>query len=199
MIQYLKGTLTYKSPVAAIIETGGIGWELKIPVSTFEALPETGSQCTLLAFLYLSQDDVRLYGFYTAAERDAFLLITKVNGIGPKIALSIISTLSLSAFVRAVDSGEEGLLSKVPGIGKKSAQRIIVELKDKLGQLMEHVGKDFLPADGNVSQVESALVSLGFNLQQIRRELSMMGNEVNQLSTEELIKQVIKKLYQRNK
>lgn len=199
MIQYVKGTLSYKSPVMAIIETMGIGWELKIPVSTFEALPEVGQECTLLGYLHISQDDVRIYGFATTAERELFLHLTRISGIGPKIALSVLSTLSIPAFVRAVNSGEEGLLTRVPGIGKKSAQRLIMELKDKVPQLMEHIGHDLSEIGDSVNEVESALVSLGFNLQQIHRELSLMGAQAKEFSTEELIKETIKRLYQRSK
>lgn len=199
MIQYIKGTLSCKSPVMAIIEAMGIGWELKIPVSTYETLPEPGKECTLLSYMHISQDDVRLYGFATAAERELFLHLTKISGIGPKIALSVLSTLTITAFVRAINSGEEALLTRVPGIGKKSAQRMLVELKDKVPQLMEHVGHDLTDFGDSVNEVESALVSLGFNLQQIRRELSLMGSQTKEFSTEELIKETIKRLYQRSK
>ncbi len=115
MIQYIKGILSYKSPVMAIIETMGIGWELKIPISSYEVLPAVGAECTLLSYLSISQDDVRLYGFATTAERELFQMLTKVSGIGPKIALSILSTLSIPSFMRAVESGEEALLTRVPG------------------------------------------------------------------------------------
>lgn len=199
MIQYIKGRLSHKSPVMAIIEAMGIGWELRIPVSTYETLPEPGQECTLLSYLQISQDDVRLYGFATTAERELFMHLTRISGIGPKIALSVLSTLSIPSFVRAINSGEEALLTRVPGIGKKSAQRMLVELKDKIPQLMEHVGHDLSEIGDSINEVESALVSLGFNLQQIRRELSLMGSEAKAFSTEELIKETIKRLYQRSK
>lgn len=199
MIQYIKGILSHKSPVMAIIEAMGIGWELRIPVSTYEALPEPGKECTLLSYLQISQDDVRLYGFATAAERELFVHLTRISGIGPKIALSVLSTLSIPAFVRAINSGEEALLTRVPGIGKKSAQRMLVELKDKVPQLMEHVGHDLSEIGDSINEVESALISLGFNVQQIRRELSLMGAAAKAFSTEELIKETIKRLYQRSK
>lgn len=199
MIQYIKGILSHKSPVMAIIEAMGIGWELRIPVSTYEALPEPGQECTLLSYLQISQDDVRLYGFATAAERELFVHLTRISGIGPKIALSVLSTLSIPAFVRAINSGEEALLTRVPGIGKKSAQRMLVELKDKVPQLMEHVGHDLAEIGDSINEVESALISLGFNVQQIRRELSLMGAAAKAFSTEELIKETIKRLYQRSK
>lgn len=199
MIQYIKGTLNYKSPVMAIIETMGIGWELRIPVSTYELLPDRGAPCTLLSFLQLSQDDARLYGFATEAERELFQMLTKVSGIGPKIAISILSTLSIAAFARAINSGEEGLLTRVPGIGKKSAQRLIVELRDAVHKLLDHVDQKDMALGDSSSEVESALISLGFNLQQIRKELSLMDEETKQQSTEILIKETIKRIYQRSR
>ena len=158
MIQYIKGILSFKSPVMAIIETMGIGWELKIPISSYELLPSVGSECTLLSCLSINQDDVRIYGFVTVAERELFLMLTKVSGIGPKIALSILSTLSIPTFMRAVESGEEALLTRVPGIGKKSAQRLIVELKDGVRKLTAFIDHGKLTASDSSGEVESALL-----------------------------------------
>lgn len=197
MIQYIKGVLTHKSPVMAIIEAMGIGWELKIPISTYEALPALGKECSLLSYLHISQDDIRLYGFATTAERELFQMLTKISGIGPKIAISILSTLSIPAFVKAINIGEEGLLTKVPGVGKKSAQRLIVELKDGVHKLMDFV--DHKEMSDNGLEVENALISLGFNVAQIRKELSLMDDSTRKLPTEDLIKETIKRIYQRNR
>ncbi|MDD3563398.1 MAG: Holliday junction branch migration protein RuvA [Candidatus Cloacimonetes bacterium] len=200
MIEYIKGKLTQKSPVIAVIETMGIGWELKIPVSTYESLPPVGSECSLFCFLSFSQDDVRIYGFATLAERELFTQLTKVSGIGPKTAISILSTLSIPAFVRSIQSGEEGLLTKVPGIGKKSAQRLIVELGDKVHKLMDYVdASQFAAVHAPLQEVESALMALGFNAALIQRELKLLGPEEREFPEEKLIKEVIKRLYQRAK
>lgn len=199
MIQYISGTLTFKTPVLAIIETMGIGWELKIPISTYEKLPTAGKPCKLLTYLHISQDDIRIFGFATEAERELFVMLNKVGGIGPKIALSTLSTLSIPTFIKAVNSGEEGLLTKVPGIGKKSAQRLIVELKDDVHKLLSHIDQKELQIGDISSEVESALLSLGFNLHQIRKELALMDESMQKLNTEELIKEIIKRIYQRNK
>ena len=197
MIQYIRGVLTHKSPVMAIIEAMGIGWELKIPISTYEALPALGKECSLLSYLHISQDDIRLYGFATTAERELFQMLTKISGIGPKIAISILSTLSIPAFVKAINIGEEGLLTKVPGVGKKSAQRLIVELKDGVHKLMDFV--DHKEMSDNGLEVENALISLGFNVAQIRKELSLMDDSTRKLPTEDIIKETIKRIYQRNR
>ncbi len=199
MIQYISGTLTFKNPVMAIIETMGIGWEIKIPISTYEVLPSIGKNCKLLTFLHISQDDMRIFGFSTEAERELFMMLNKVSGIGPKIALSILSTLSIPTFIKAINSSEEGLLTRVPGIGKKSAQRLIVELKDDVHTLMSHIDQKDLQIGDTNSEVESALLSLGFNLQQIRKELALLDESMRQLTTEALIKEIIKRIYQRNK
>jgi Holliday junction DNA helicase RuvA len=197
MIQYINGLLAFKSPVMAVVEAMGIGWELKIPISTYEALPVVGKQCQLLSYLHISQDDIRMYGFASEAERELFQMLTKVSGIGPRIALSILSTLSISAFERAIGSGEEGLLTKVPGVGKKSAQRLIVELKDSVHRLMDYV--QHKEPDNSSLEVENALLSLGFNMNQIRKELSLMDASTLAMDTENLIKETIKRIYQRNR
>lgn len=200
MIHYIKGILQHKSPVMAIIEASGIGWELRIPISTYEKLPSVGKECALYGFLSISQDDVRIYGFASLAERELFTQLTRVSGIGPKIAISILSTLSISAFVKSIRSGEEGLLTKVPGIGKKSAQRLIVEFKDKIHTLLDYIDdKEQSALEGPLQEVENALIALGFNSQAIQRELQLLSTEEQNLASEQLIKELIKRLYQRAK
>jgi Holliday junction DNA helicase RuvA len=200
MIHYIKGILQHKSPVMAIIEASGIGWELRIPISTYEKLPAVGKECALYGFLSISQDDVRIYGFASLAERELFTQLTRVSGIGPKIAISILSTLSISAFVKSIRSGEEGLLTKVPGIGKKSAQRLIVEFKDKIHTLLDYIDdKEQSALERPLQEVENALIALGFNSQAIQRELQLLSTEEQKLASEQLIKEIIKRLYQRAK
>ncbi len=200
MIYYLKGILAHKSPIMAVIDTGGVGWEILIPVSTFEVLPKVGSECSLYAHLNITQDDMRVFGFASYAEKELFVLLNKVSGIGPKIAISVLSTLSVSAFIRSVRSAEEALLTRVPGIGKKTAQRIIIELKDKVHHLMEHLDASDLPmTDGAMQETEDALLALGFNLQAIQKELKLLKEEELAMPAEQLIKELIKRLYQRAK
>ncbi|HHV37010.1 MAG TPA: Holliday junction branch migration protein RuvA [Candidatus Cloacimonetes bacterium] len=200
MIFYLKGILAHKSPIMAVIDTGGVGWEILIPVSTFEVLPNVGSECSLYAHLNITQDDMRVFGFASYAEKELFVLLNKVSGIGPKIAISVLSTLSVSAFIRSVRSAEEALLTRVPGIGKKTAQRIIIELKDKVHHLMEHLDASDLPmTDGAMQETEDALLALGFNLQAIQKELKLLKEEELAMPAEQLIKELIKRLYQRAK
>ncbi|MCB5260680.1 MAG: Holliday junction branch migration protein RuvA [Candidatus Cloacimonetes bacterium] len=199
MIHYIKGILQHKSPMLAVIESAGVGWELRIPVSTFETLPVIGNECALYAYLSFSQDDVKIFGFATIAERELFAKLTKVSGIGPKIALSILSTLSINTFIKSVRNAEEGLLTRVPGIGKKSAQRLIVELKDNIHKLLDYVEDNPDLQEGPLEEVENALMALGYNSQAIQRELKMLNADELGLPAEQLIKEVIKRLYQRAK
>ncbi|MDP2172511.1 MAG: Holliday junction branch migration protein RuvA [Candidatus Cloacimonadaceae bacterium] len=201
MIYHIKGILHQKSPVKAVIETAmGLAFELKIPISTYEKLPEIGQPCELITHLHIGQDDIRLFGFSTTQECELFLMLTRISGIGPKIALSIISTLAIPTFVRAIERGEEALITKVPGIGKKSAQRLIIELKGSVRHLAERFEhKDRIVEDDKFMEVESALVSLGFNVLDINRELNLLPAEVLQLPPELLLKETIKRLYQRSK
>lgn len=191
--------MTAKSPMLAVIEAAGIGWELKIPVSTYEKLPRLGEPCQLNAFLHYTQDGPRLYGFASLAECELFQLLISVSGVGPRTAISIISTLAISTFIRAIQLGEEALLIKVPGLGKKSAQRLVVELKDSIHRIGEYLDpSEVIQMDKNSLEVESALLSLGFNAKDIRRVVSLITAEDNNLTIEQMIKETIKRLYQRS-
>lgn len=201
MIAYINGTLRHKTPVSAILETAmGIAFELKIPVSTYEKLPAPGSPCALFCQLHVSQDDIRLFGFHDSSEKELFIVLTTISGIGPKISLSILSTMPISTFVRAIEHGEEAILTRIPGIGKKSAQRLILELRGRL----DHISEQFKAQDqileiNVIDEVESALLTLGFNPKDIRRELALMPEEAKSLSEEQLIKETIRRLYQRSR
>ena len=201
MINYIIGTLIHKSPVNAVLETAmGLAWELQIPVSTFEVLPAPGASCKLYTHLHLAQDDVRLFGFATPAECSLMKQLIKISGVGPKIALSILSTVSIPSFVKAIEKEETGLLTRVPGIGLKTAQRLIIELKGKLPPLLDYF--ETQPAAGSDSailEVEGALLSLGFNIKDVHRELSLMSDEAAALNSEQLVKELIRRLYQRSR
>lgn len=139
MITSIAGTLIEATPLRAIIELGGFGYEVNIPVTTAEKLPPTGALVKLHTLAIYREDSQTLYGFVTAAERDFFrLMIEQVSGVGPKVALTIMSKLSLPALQGAIGTGDVATLSKCPGIGKKTAERLIVELKGKVGDLAPH-------------------------------------------------------------
>lgn len=137
MIARLSGSLVEKLPTRALLDVGGVGYELGIPVSTFQRLPEPGGKTTLLTQLIVRDDALQLYGFATGEERDVFRLLITVSGVGPKIALAILSGIDLTRFRQAVVGGDIDLLRTIPGIGKKTAERLVVELRDRLPGVAE--------------------------------------------------------------
>lgn len=135
MIAYVRGILVEKSPASAIVEAGGIGYELAIPTSTYDRLPKTGEEVKLLACHIVREDDEALYGFSTQAERELFAKLTLVSGVGPKIALSILSGASLGEISLAIASADSRRISAIKGVGKKTAEKIVIELKDKINAI----------------------------------------------------------------
>src|SRR3982750_940502 len=134
MITFLDGTLTTALPTQAVVGVNGIGYEVFIPLSSYDKLPAVGQSVRILTHLHVREDAQILYGFMTAAERDLFrLLVNNVTGIGPKLALAVLSGMSVSNFKTAVVNADVTALSKISGLGKKTAERIVLELKDKLG------------------------------------------------------------------
>ena len=135
MIAYIRGTLAEKAPTRAVIEAAGVGYELFIPISTYEKLPREGAEAKLLAYHCVREDDEILFGFATTNEREMFAKLTAVSGVGPKIALAILSGASVGELALAIASGDAKRLSSVKGVGKKTAEKICVELKDKVDAL----------------------------------------------------------------
>ena len=135
MIAYVRGTLAEKGPDRVVIEAGGIGYELLIPVSTFDRLPKEGGEAKLLAWHCVREDDEALFGFATREEREMFLKLTQVSGVGPKIALAILSGSSIGELSLAIASGNAKRISSIKGVGKKTAEKICVELKDKVNAI----------------------------------------------------------------
>jgi Holliday junction DNA helicase RuvA len=133
MIAHIKGIVLESTPLSAVIEAGGIGYEVHVPITTAEKIPGTGQTCSLFVHSVYREDSATLYGFATREDRDFFrLLVEKVSGIGPKIGISILSRMSVFALQTAIAQSDVVLLSKCPGIGKKTAERIVIELKDKV-------------------------------------------------------------------
>ena len=135
MIAYVRGTLAEKGPDRVVIEAGGIGYELLIPVSTFDRLPKEGGEAKLLTWHCVREDDEALFGFATKEEREMFLKLTQVSGVGPKIALAILSGSSIGELSLAIASGNAKRISSIKGVGKKTAEKICVELKDKVNAI----------------------------------------------------------------
>ncbi|MGZ0654548.1 Holliday junction branch migration protein RuvA [Coraliomargarita sp. W4R53] len=134
MIARLKGTVLESTPLLVVLEAGGVGYEVHIPVTTAEKVPSIGGECSLFIHSVYREDSATLYGFATRDDRDFYrLLIEKVSGIGPKIGISMLSRMSTDLLRSAIASSDVALLSKCPGIGKKTAERLVIELKDKVG------------------------------------------------------------------
>ncbi len=167
MIVSLRGRLTEAGVLRVVIEASGVGYEVNVPVSTAERLPQVGSEVFLLIHHVFREDGQALYGFAAAEERDFFrLLVEKVSGVGPKMALNIISRLPLPVLRDAIVRGDVALLSQCPGVGKKTAERLVVELKDKVG--LEGPGVSVVAsavssaAPSAASDAVAALIALGF-------------------------------------
>jgi Holliday junction DNA helicase RuvA len=167
MITFLEGTLIEALPTHVVIAVNGIGYHVFIPLSSFDRLPPIGAALKILTHLQVREDAHILYGFMSAAERDLFrLLVQNVSGIGPKTALDVLSGVTVANFKAAVVAGDAGLLSKTKGIGKKTAERIIVELKDKLGIAVAWEAASAAnaptPQEKQINDAVLALISLGY-------------------------------------
>ena len=167
MIAYIRGTLAEKGPDRVVIEAGGVGYELLIPVSTFDRLPREGGEAKLLAWHCVREDDEMLFGFATKEEREMFLKLTQVSGVGPKIALAILSGSSIGELSLAIASGNAKRISSIKGVGKKTAEKICVELKDKVSALAALAANSRGGAGDSKAPVIRdailALTSLGFS------------------------------------
>ena len=171
MIVTIIGTILEQSPLTVVIETGGLGYEVNIPLSTAEKLPNIGKECSLFVHAVYREDSAVLYGFISRNDRDFFrLLVEKVSGIGPKIGISILSRMSVELLQNAIICSDVSLLSKCPGIGKKTAERLVIELKDKVSSQHNSIQLNdsaavTLPNDQNYSNFKdavSSLIALGY-------------------------------------
>lgn len=196
MITFLKGTLTELSPTNITVDVNGIGHEILIPLSTFDKLPKIDSECKILTYLHVREDILQLYGFMTHEEKDMFKLLISISGIGPKMALTILSGMTVDTLKNAIAAGDTDLLTETPGIGKKTAQRIIVELKERVGGITIKTiksipkGKETLLKDAI-----NALMNLGYKQQSSQKaiEKALIEKE-GKIELEELLKKALKYL-----
>ena len=162
MIGRLTGTLVEKNPPQILLDVQGVAYEVDVPMSTFYNLPASGERITLYTQLVVREDAHLLYGFGSEQERHAFRQLTKVNGIGARTALSVLSGLSVAELAQSITLQEAGRLTKIPGIGKKTAERILLELKDKLGADLSHAVGVNRPPQAS-SDILNALLALGYS------------------------------------
>ena len=176
MIGRLHGLLAEKNPPQVLVDCHGVGYEVDVPMSTFYNLPETGQVVTLLTHFVVREDAQILYGFGTAQERAAFRELIKITGVGPRMALSILSGLSVADLAQAITHQEVARLVKVPGIGKKTAERLMLELKGKLGADMGSV--QALASTDNLHDIGQALLALGYNDKEAAAALKALPADV---------------------
>lgn len=197
MIAYLEGKLVEKNPTLLILEVNGVGYAVNIPVSTYGSLVETGQMVKILTYQHVREDELKLYGFSTKPEKELFELLIAVNGVGPRMALSILSCISVQEFQRSVLQEDLDVLTAISGVGKKKAQRLIVELKEKLSKVDLGERKDLREEEAiltpAVDEAALALMSLGYTKVDARRALDKVTEETKEaLPVEELIKRVLK-------
>ncbi len=190
MIGSLRGRIFAKAPPQLTVEVGGVGYELEAPMSTFFHLPALGSEVHLLTHLVVREDAQVLYGFGTDAERRLFRSLIKVSGVGPKIALALLSGISVADFSQFVQNEDIGALTRVPGIGRKTAERLIVEMRDRLGAPDTAPGASAAGgAAGAGAEAYDALVALGYRPAEATRLLKAAGPGTH--STEDLIRRAL--------
>jgi len=198
VIGRLRGTLAEKQPPHLVIDVNGVGYELEVPMTTLYRLPAVGEPLTLHAHLVVREDAQLLYGFYEKRDRELFRELIRLNGVGPKLALALMSGLEVDELVRCVQAQDTSALMKVPGVGKKTAERLLVELKDRFKAWETLPGMSTLviePSAGPaVSSAEndavSALISLGYKPQEASRAVA--GIKEDGLSSEDLIRRALK-------
>jgi holliday junction DNA helicase RuvA len=199
MIASLTGRLACKSPSQITLDVQGVGYEVFIPLSTFYSLPDINESASLRVHTHLREDAIQLFGFLTATEKGAFILLTGISGIGPKLALSVLSTLSVTDLVSAIQSGDMEKLATVPGIGKKSAGRIVLELKDKVERLQAVPAAVATVAGDESSRVDddalSALVNLGYRAQEAKDIIKRITqSQAGPMPLKDLIRETLKEL-----
>lgn len=176
MIGKLTGTLLEKNPPQILVDCHGVGYEVDVPMSTFYNLPASGEKVALLTHFVVREDAQILYGFGTPAEREAFRQLIKISGVGPRTALSVLSGMSVSDLAQAVSAQEMGRIVKVPGIGKKTAERLLLELKGKIGADLGPVG--VAHASDAHADIQQALMALGYNDKEATAAIKALPAEV---------------------
>jgi len=199
MISFLRGTVVEILPMRLIIEAGGVGYDVHIPLSTYDRLPQPGADFKILTHLVVREDAHILFGFATFEERDLFLLLlNNVTGVGPKLALAILNGISPVMFRGLVVAGDIASLSKIKGVGKKTAERIIVELRDKVGVSAAweaaSAQQGLSPEELHVNDAVLALISLGYKQAEAHKTVRAIRDAQPKSTVEELVKEALKSI-----
>src|SRR4051812_13449754 len=199
MITFLNGTLASALPTQAIVDVRGVGYEVFIPLSSYDKLPAPGQPVRILTHLHVREDAHVLFGFMSAAERDLFrLLVNNVSGIGPKLGLAVLSGMSVTSFKAAVVSADISALSKISGLGKKTAERIVLELKDKVGVAaaweVASAAHSPSPEQEHANEAVLALIALGYKQVDAHRTVHDLQQSHRDKSAEDLVKLALKQM-----
>lgn len=196
MIGFLRGTLVHKQPPALLVDVSGVGYELQAPMSTFYTLPAVGDEVRLHTHLVVREDAHLLYGFATEAERRLFRDLLRVSGVGPKIGLALLSGITVEAFLVCVESDDVESLVRVPGVGRKTAERLVIEMRDRIRALSDGVAAvSGSPAPAGVhggptAEAFAAMVALGYKPAEVTRLLKSV--DTGELGTEDIIREALK-------
>jgi Holliday junction DNA helicase RuvA len=193
MIGFLRGTLIVKRPPALMLDVGGVGYELEAPMSTFYRLPDAGQPLSLVTHLVVREDAHSLYGFFTESERALFRSLLKISGVGPRIALGVLSGMSVEGFYQCVRDKDLVSLTKVPGVGRKTGERLLLEMADRLPEALGAEAAALPARSLAEGEAHGALLSLGYKPGEVVRMLKDLDGV--RLSTEDLIREALKRVH----
>ena len=203
MIAHLSGKLLEKQATAVIVDVGGVGYEVTIPLSTFYELGEIGADVQLRIYTYVREDAIQLYGFRTLRERELYLKLISVQGIGAKSGISMLSGMSADEIVTAIRTDNLARLTSIPGVGKKTAERMVIELRDKLNEFTSQATQELiaaggkqaeLPADAVFDDALSALVNLGYQRNAAEKVLNQAVKDGTEISVQKLLRKSLQLL-----
>ena len=204
MIAHLSGTLLSKQATSVILDVGGVGYEVTIPISTFYELDEPGSKVQLRIYTHVREDALQLYGFKTARERDLFMRLISVSGIGPKLGITLLSGMSADEMIASIRTNNLARLTLIPGVGRKTAERLVMELRDKIAALSspelekefgEKPGAPVAPTEEAVrSDALSALVNLGYQRSAAEKAINAAIGEGGDISVESILRRGLRRL-----
>ena len=200
MIGHLNGKLIFKQPSQIVVEAGGVGYEVTIPLSTFYEVGEIGTELALFVHTHVREDVLQLFGFRTRTEKDLFLKLTSVSGVGPKLAITILSGMPVGELIQVISAGDLGRLTAIPGVGRKTAERVAMELRDKLKGIAQAAdavasyGAAVSSDAGIVDDAVSALVSLGYPKPLAERTVAAVAAESNDRTIEAVLKRSLRRL-----
>lgn len=200
MIAYLSGKLIEKQANTVIVDVGGVGYEVSIPLSTFYELGEVGSDVQLRIYTHVREDAIQLFGFQTLRERELYLRLISVQGIGAKSGITMLSGMSADEIITAIRSNDLARLKSIPGVGLKTAERLVIELRDKVSELSEGgaaldaASRTALPADAVFEDALSALINLGYQRNAAEKALNQAAQEGTEISVQKLLRRALQVL-----